>query len=511
MATGLIKLPIGAITPKGWLRRQLELERDGMIGHLAEISPWCKIEGNAWARSARPRTQRLGRAALLAQGLWRPGLRAQGRGDHPPGPPLDRSACWPARSPTAGSARRETCKTARCGGRRRLLAAHAHAQRPAIVLRIQRRPAGVHLPDGLLPLAIELPRGRFLVGYWAKIRKGDNLESVYWLYNRTGEPWLLELAEEDPPLRRRLDRRHSPTGMASTSAQGFREPGDLLRAEPASGSSSPPPSGITRRSWARTASFPAAASPPTRICRPGYVDPRQGFETCSWVEFMHSFEMLDEDLRRSRSGPTAARKSPSTRCPASMTPDLKGASLPHRAPTWSQLDRRNKAPGIQNGGDDVHLQPLGIPLLPAQRLPRLAVLRRGTLAGHRPTTGLCASLYAASEVTAKVGDGTAVTIAETTDYPFGDTIDLKLATPKARPFPALLPRSALVPASRRFAINGQDVAVAAEPLSYIASSRDWQRRRRASTLQLPMAVGVRTWAKNKNAVSVELRAADASR
>ena len=44
----LIKLPIGAITPKGWLRRQLELERDGMTGHLPELSRACQIEGNAW-------------------------------------------------------------------------------------------------------------------------------------------------------------------------------------------------------------------------------------------------------------------------------------------------------------------------------------------------------------------------------------------------------------------------------------------------------------------------------
>src|SRR5438128_1688407 len=44
-----IKLPIGSITPKGWLRQQLQLEADGMTGHLEEISRWCKFDGSAWA------------------------------------------------------------------------------------------------------------------------------------------------------------------------------------------------------------------------------------------------------------------------------------------------------------------------------------------------------------------------------------------------------------------------------------------------------------------------------
>src|SRR6266567_7078686 len=45
------KLPIGSITPKGWLRRQLELEAYGMTGHLEEISKWCKFADSAWASS----------------------------------------------------------------------------------------------------------------------------------------------------------------------------------------------------------------------------------------------------------------------------------------------------------------------------------------------------------------------------------------------------------------------------------------------------------------------------
>ena len=36
----------------------------------------------------------------------------------------------------------------------------------------------------------------FGAGYWPRMRFGDNLESVYWLYNRTGEPWLLDLARK---------------------------------------------------------------------------------------------------------------------------------------------------------------------------------------------------------------------------------------------------------------------------------------------------------------------------
>jgi hypothetical protein len=34
----LIKLPPGSITPRGWLRKQLELMADGMVGHISEVS-----------------------------------------------------------------------------------------------------------------------------------------------------------------------------------------------------------------------------------------------------------------------------------------------------------------------------------------------------------------------------------------------------------------------------------------------------------------------------------------
>ena len=47
----LIKLPPGSVVPNGWLRVQLESMRDGMIGHMAELSPHIRPESgwlNAW-------------------------------------------------------------------------------------------------------------------------------------------------------------------------------------------------------------------------------------------------------------------------------------------------------------------------------------------------------------------------------------------------------------------------------------------------------------------------------
>src|SRR6187402_2997832 len=42
------KLPVTAFTPGGWLRRQMELQRDGLTGKLGEISVWLSKKDNAW-------------------------------------------------------------------------------------------------------------------------------------------------------------------------------------------------------------------------------------------------------------------------------------------------------------------------------------------------------------------------------------------------------------------------------------------------------------------------------
>lgn len=46
-----IKLPAGSIEPEGWIRRQIELQKDGLCGHLGEISAWLQKENNAWLKT----------------------------------------------------------------------------------------------------------------------------------------------------------------------------------------------------------------------------------------------------------------------------------------------------------------------------------------------------------------------------------------------------------------------------------------------------------------------------
>ena len=110
-------------------------------------------------------------------------------------------------------------------------------------------------------------------------------------------------------------------------------------------------------------------------------------------------------------------------------------------------------------------------------------------------------LYAASRVTAKVGDGTQVVVAEETDYPFSEIVRLKVSGARPVRFPLYL-RVPRWSAPAVLEVNGERVDVEAEPLTFLRVERVWKEGDTV-TLKLPMRVTVRIWKKNKDAASVD--------
>ena len=144
-------------------------------------------------------------------------------------------------------------------------------------------------------------------------------------------------------------------------------------------------------------------------CRPGYSDPRQAIETCGMVEQMLS----DELLMQMTGDPFWADNCENVAFnsyPAALMPDLRALRY-LTAPNMVVSDAKNHAPGHQEQRafpDDESVQ---LPLLPAQSFHGLALFAKHLWLAT-PDNGLCAAVYAASEVTAQVGDGAKVRIEE---------------------------------------------------------------------------------------------------
>src|SRR5204863_7027186 len=136
-----------------------------------------------------------------------------------------------------------------------------------------------------------------------------------------------------------------------------------------------------------------------------------------------------------------------------------------------QLDRNNKSPAIENGGTMFSYSPFQVYRCCQHNVSHGWPYFAEELWLATYDRGLCASLYAASEVNAKVADGTTVKIAEETDYPFSDKVTLTLSPSKPVRFPLYLriPRWCDSPTAT---INGKKISLNAKPLSYAVIERE---------------------------------------
>ena len=495
LGSPLVKLPIGSVEPKGWLLGQLRLMRDGFTGRLAEISRflkddsgWITLKGKGWEEAPYwlkgygdlgyilkdqeiiSKAKTWLELALKSQGSDGYFGSVDNRENHDLWPNMVMLFALRSRHEATGDAR---------------------------VLPFMTR--YFHYEN-------DLPDGELLPGSWQKLRGGDNLEVVYWLYNRTGESFLLDLG-------RRLHERTSDWTSSVLSDQrdknweessfyhgvnitmGIREPGTyyqqakdrtLIDAVEAN----------YKQVMEAYGQQPGGMFGADENIRPGYGDPRQGAETCSMVEFMSSFESLLKitgDARYADRCEEIAFNS----LPASMTPDLKGLHY-LTAPNLISCDSTGEH-DFQNGGTLVSYDPWSYRCCQhnvAFGWPYFAEhLWMGT-----SDDGLAAALYAPSVVTARVGDGAEIRISEDTAYPFGDVIDFTMGTAKPVEFPFYL----RIPSwwdGGSVSLNGEALKADPRPGEYLVIRRKWRDGDRLR-LEFRPRINVRTWPTLGNSVSV---------
>ncbi|MEX0586485.1 MAG: beta-L-arabinofuranosidase domain-containing protein, partial [Pirellulales bacterium] len=493
----LVKLPIGAIVPRGWLRAMLETEARGMVGNLPELSRWCRFENNAWTDP-----QGKGHSGWEEMPYW-----LKGYGDLGYVLKDEKIIAETRRWIEAILKTQEKDGWFGPRGLRTSLDGKPDLWPHMLVLNILQSHYEVTGDKRVLDFMakyfeweMNCPEKDFLTGYWPKIRAGDNLESVIWLYNRTGDKKLLPLMEKIHKHTARWD-----TGVINwhgvNITQGFREPGVYFLA-----AKDPRLLEAVERNYQTVMGLygqvPGGMFGADENARPGYIDPRQGAETCSMVEFMHSFQMLTkitgDSIWSDRCEEVAFNS-----LPAALTPDQKALHYLTGA-NMVQLDRHNKAPGLQNGGTMLSYSPLEVYRCCQHNVAHGWPYFAEELWLATADRGLCASMYAPSEVTAKVGaDGDEVTIVTDTDYPFSDTITFRIKAAKPVQFPLYL----RVPhwcSDERVSVNGTRVEPdprekafllrTSKKVSkwYLVLNSTWKSGD-VVELRLPMKVSLRTW------------------
>ena len=496
-----VKLPIGAIRPEGWLRTQLQLEAEGFSGRLSEISQYCKYDGNGWV------TPGSADRGWEEAPYWLKGFTDLGfiLGDRriiaEARKWLDAVLANQQKDGYFGTLKNLTI---RLGDQPEM-----RADRPNQVIDLWPNMIMLYPLRSLyeatgdpriVPFMLRyfawqrtIPRVAFLPASWQKYRGGDNLDSIYWLYNRTGEAWLLDLARQNHE--RTADWFGGiPTWHGVNISQGFREPAEYFQQTKDSKFVE-----ATEHDYHLVmdeyGQVPGGMFAADENARPGHVDPRQAAETCSMAEFLLSDEMLVKitgDARWADRAEDVAFNS----LPASMTPDLKGLHY-LTAPNQVQLDRANKSPMIENRGDMFSYNPYQYRCCQhnvAHAWPYYAEHLWMATAGN----GIAAVLYAPSSVEAKTGNGATVKITEKTDYPFDETVVLSLEMKSDVKFPLMLRIPGWAVGAVAL-VNGKPAGVQAK--GWITIDRTWKNSDQVK-LTLPMKIEMRTWAKNGNSMSV---------
>lgn len=484
-----IKLPAGTIEPEGWLKQQLELQKNGLNGHLGEISAWLQKADNAWLKTGGqwgweevPYWLRgygnlayimKDEAMLKETKFWIDNIMNSQREDGNFGPIHQNNGkqdFWPNMIVLW------------------IMQSYYEYSNDARV---------IDFMTNYCNFLQTVPDEDFLASYWENSRGGDNLWSVAWLYNHTGDKNLLALG--DKIHRNTADWTRSsllPNWHNVNVAQCFREPATyfMFTKDSAMLDASYNVQSLVRRAFGQV---PGGMFGADENARMGCFDPRQGTETCGFVEQMASDQimlLISGDPYWAENCEDIAFNS----YPASLMPDYKALRY-ITSPNQVVSDSKNHNPGIDNSGPFLAMNPFS---------SRCCQHNHGFgwpyytehLVLATPDNGLAAVMYNACKAKVKVGDGTEITLHEETNYPFEETIRFTLSTPNDVTFPLYL-RIPTWCKNASVSVNGKKQSASLTPGTYARIDRNWKNNDLIE-LTVPMDYSTRQWQVNKNSVSV---------
>lgn len=431
------ELPLGAIRAKGWLGEMLLRQKNGATGNLDKLYPlmnqrngWLGGDGDQWERGPYwidgllPLAYILDDKALIAKVKpwveW--SLKSQ-TADGYFGPSKD----YPEE---AGLQRDNSRDWWPKMVMLKVLKQYYSATGDKRVIKLMTNYFSYQLKE--LPVK---PLDHWT--YWAKYRGADNLMVVYWLYNITGDKFLLDLGEIihkqsfdftnaflNTDLLQRMGSIHTVN-----LALGMKEPLVYYQAHPEKLYLEAAQKGFDDlRTFNGTANGLYGGDEALHG-----NNPTQGNEFCAAVEMMFTLESSLQ-ITGAVNYADQLEKIAFNALPTQASDDYLTHQYFQQA-NQVMLTRQMHNFGDNHGGTDVCYGFLtGYPCCTSnmhQGWPKFTQ----NLWYVSPDNGIAALIYAPSEVKTKVAGGIPVTITEETSYPFGESIKFSIDTKRPVKFP----------------------------------------------------------------------------
>jgi hypothetical protein len=489
-----IRLPLGSVTARGWLEQQLRLSADGMTGRLDEIwkdvgpdNGWLGGKGDTWERGPYwldgllPLAYTLKDKPLIQKAQkWVEWTLNHQRSDGYFGPerdstrkflPAERVLAWQEKNKEDWWPHMVMLKVLE-----QYYEATGDKRVPGFMTKYFRYELN-QLPSKPLNHWTD----------WAKSRGGENLASIYWLYNLTGEPFLLDLAKlvfQQTEDWTGMFELGDPKGWHGVNTgMGIKQPAVYYQQSKDERYIKAVKRGIDAL-MKYHGQIEGLFSGDELLHG---TDPTQGTELCTVVEYMFSLECI-LGITGDPSMADRLERIAFNALPAQVKPDFTGRQY-YQAPNQVVCDTGYQNFNTRHWGTILFGLDNGYGCCTAnyhQGWPKFAA----HLWYATQDDGLAALLYAPSELKAKVANGVDVAFAEDTSYPFDDTVTFTYSGPNEISFPLHL----RIPgwcSGATVSVNG---SLSSNPGagSIEILRRFWKAGDRV-TLRLPMNVRVTRW------------------